>query len=295
MARRLVASFRTFNDEGLPLFVLVPPSDVEAFSELAGGDVTVMDEETLVGGLLVTGPLGEIREGYANQQIVKLAFWESGLLDDYLVLDSDAVFIRPFTRSDFMASPGVPYTVLVEDNDLRCDPVYYREHWQGREVHLREIQRIVGLEDPRLLTCHNHQVFDSRVLASLRTDFMEPRGWSYRDLIAASPYEFSWYNFWLQKSRVIPLKVREPWFKMIHHEGQHAELAMRGLSVEDLVRGYVGLVINSSFAREWDGLLPDEDASVTLSRYVGIGTLTRALARRVGMLPETLRKHRRTS
>ena len=34
--------------------------------------------------------------GYINQEIVKLCFWETGLADNYLCLDSDAEFVRDF-------------------------------------------------------------------------------------------------------------------------------------------------------------------------------------------------------
>ncbi len=67
-----------------------------------------------------------------------------------------------------MFDETTPYTVLVEDNELKVEPRYYAEHWQGREAHLRRIQELVGLDDRRLLTCHGHQVFSSTVLASLK-------------------------------------------------------------------------------------------------------------------------------
>ena len=286
-AERLVQSFQRFNDDALHLTIVVPPADLPDFLHLAGDTVDVMDE-TPFAGYLVDSPVAGVSPGYANQQIVKLAFWELDRYENYLVLDSDAVFIRPFRAADFMADDRTPYSILVEDNDLKCDPRYFREHWQGREVHLRRIQELVGLNDQRLLTCHNHQVFNRQVLQSLKTEFMGPRGWSYRNLIQEAPYEFSWYNFWLQRSKVIPIEIREPWFKMLHHEGHHMEMALRGLTLEDYARGYVGLVVNSSFAREWADLSPDEPASRTVARYVGLGTLASALGRRVAMLPSTL-------
>ncbi len=94
-----------------------------------------------------------------------------------------------------------PYTVLVEDNELKVEPRYYEQHWQGREAHLRRIQELVGLDDRRLLTCHGHQVvLGDESSRRSRTDFMEPRGWTYVDMLAEAPYEFTWYNMWLQKS-----------------------------------------------------------------------------------------------
>jgi len=281
LAERLVASYHRYNGDSLPMVIIVPAEDVSLFQALASDSVTVMDE-TPFAAHLVSESFGGLRIGYINQEIVKLAFWELGVFDNYLVMDSDAVFIRPFVQEDFMSDDTTPYSVLVEDNELKTDPRYYREHWQGREVHLRRIQELVGLDDRRLLTCHNHQVFNSTVLRSLRDDFLGPRDWGYRDLIEASPYEFSWYNFWLQKSAVIPIRFREPWFKMLHHEGQHTELAIRGTTLEDLARGYVGLVVNSNFANAYVEFTLEETAEATLARYVPPATLARALARQAG-------------
>jgi hypothetical protein len=275
LARRLVASIHQYNADSLPLFIVVPTADLTLFAEFDGPGVTLIDEARF-SEHLVDAPVSGIRPGYINQQIVKLAFWELGLLDDYFVLDSDLVFVRSFGRADFMFDEDTPYTVLVEDNELRVEPRYYAQYWQGRERTLRHAMDVVGLDDPRLLTCHNHQVFSSIVLRSLRDDFLAPRGWDYRDLMREAPYEFAWYNFWLQRSQVIPIRVREPLVKMFHHEGQHLEYAMRGVTEADIARGYVGVVVNSNFGKSWGDPSSQDSAATTIARYVDWPTLLRA-------------------
>jgi len=276
-ARRLVASFAQQNAEGLPLFIVVPPADLDLFSGLGGPHIEVLSED-LLSEFLVTEPVAGIRPGYINQEIVKLAFWELGLTENYFCVDSDAVFVRPFGFDDFMFDATTPYTVLVEDNELKVEPRYYAEHWQGREPQLRHIQELVGLQDRRVLTCHGHQVFSATVLRSLKEDFMTPRGWSYADLLAQAPYEFTWYNMWLQKSHVIPIEVREPLVKVFHHEGQHLEYALRRVTSSDIARGYVALVVNSNYARSWGDVDADELPEATLARYVPYSVLAKALA-----------------
>ena len=293
LAQRLVESFTAYNSDGLPLTIVVPEEDETLFEQLATDHISVISEEPFHHEL-VSEPFGDMRVGYINQQIVKLAFWELDLYDDYFVVDSDMVFVRPFLRDDFMADPDTPYSVLVEDNDLQTDPRYYREQWQSREQHLARIKELVGLNDRRTLTCHNHQVFSAAVLRSLKSDFMEPRNYTYADLIRLSPYEFSWYNFWLQKSQVIPIVLREPLVKMLHHDGHHLEYAVRGTTLEDVARGYVGIVINSSFARIWPDITPDEPSSATISRYVPASVLATALARKARLIPNLFRSRGRT-
>jgi hypothetical protein len=216
----------------------------------------------------VDEPVAGVRPGYINQEIIKLAFWELGLAANYLPVDSDAVFLRPFGVSDFMHSIDVPYTVLLEDRDLQVDPEYFTTHWQGREKVLRHIQAEVGLEDSRLLTCHGHQVLSSTVLRSLRDDFLQPRGWSYARMLAEGPYEFSWYNFWLQKSKVMPIELREPYFKVIHSAKQHTDMLIEGVTLEDVARGYLGIIINSNFAKAWDDVNHQTSRADALSGYL---------------------------
>lgn len=289
LAERLVESFNSYNDDSLPLTIVVPSEDMNLFAPMASSHISILDE-SVFSAHLANEPFAGMRLGYINQQIIKLVFWEQGTYDDYLVLDSDMVFVRSFQRSDFMFDDSTPYSFLVEDNDLQTDRRYYEEHWRSRSAHLARIREHVELTDPRTLTCHNHQVFSGEVLRSLEQEFMKPRGYSHADLIRISPYEFSWYNFWLQKSQAIPIVMREPVVKMLHHEGQHLEYAARGTTLDDIARGYVGIVINSSFTRVWSDITPHEPSSATLSRYVPASTLASALTRKATLLPNLLKR-----
>ena len=266
-AARLVASFHRFNADGLHLFCVVPQLDLDKFKPLQAPTVTVLEESALEQYFTQEAVSG-IRPGYINQEIVKLAFWELGLAANYLPVDSDAVFLRPFGVADFMHSADVPYTVLLEDRELQVDSDYFATHWQGREKVLRHIQSEVGLNDARLLTCHGHQVLSSVVLRSLKQDFLERRGWSYARMLAEGPYEFSWYNFWLQKSKVIPIEVREPYFKVIHSAKQHTDMLLEGVSLEDVARGYLGIIVNSNFAKVWNDVHHETSRADALSGYL---------------------------
>ena len=281
-ARRLVDSFVLHNSESLLLHCVVPAADLPLFSSLAGDSVRLHAEEDLVGDHLVSAPVGDLRTSYANQEIVKLAFWETGLAENYFCIDSDAVILRDIGAADFMHDERTPYSVLVEDNDLRVEPRYYREHWVGREESVRRIMGEVGLDDPIMRTCHGHQVFSSTVLRSFREDFLAPRGWGYADALAVSPYEFSWYAMWLQKARPISLHVREPLVKVFHDEDQHLASILMGITADDLARGYLAVVVNSNFSRDL-GLVPahegkPESLAPSLS-YGEVGRLITAKAR----------------
>jgi hypothetical protein len=285
-AQRLLVSFRKFNVDGVHLYCVVPPADVARFNAFSGADVTVLSESEL-GQYLVDQPVHGMRPGYINQEIIKLAFWELELTTNYFCVDSDAEFIRPFHRSDFMVDESTPYTVLVEDNELKVEPRYYREYWQQRELELRHIQELVGLDTKVVRTCHGHQIFSAKVLRSFKTEFLDPQSWSYADALESSPYEFTWYNMWLQKSRPIEIHQREPLVKVFHNESQHLEYVMRGITTADIARGYVAIVINSNYSRGLGMLRAEASKPELLAQYLSYGEVSKVVA---GKLRETFNR-----
>ena len=258
-AERLLKSFHYHNAESLRCFVVLPKATE---SELTGRlsaheleNVSFLHEEDFPG--LVTESVAGISAGYINQEIVKLSFWEQGLAENYFCLDSDAVFIRDFYREDFMYDEHTPYTVLFEDGDLRADPIYYKSFWVEREKSLRKIQDALDFHPYKMLTCHGFQNFCATILRSLKEEFLEPNCYSWADILAISPYEFSWYNFWLQKHPKIELHLCGEIFRYFHMM-HHMEVSWSvGTRTSDLARSYVGIVINSNYT---DGRMIDFDS-----------------------------------
>jgi len=269
-ARRLLKSFEKFNIERIPLFIVVPESDVNVFTEMQVSNCTVLSER-LFEKHLVKHDVHGIRPGYINQEIVKLAFWELELAANYFCVDSDAEFIREFRVSDFMFDSGTPYSVLVQDLELAVNPDYYQQYWTTREHEYRVIAETIGLDTRVLLTCHGHTVFSSKVLKSFVSDFLVPRNWDYVDALELSPYEFTWYNMWLQKSQVIEVHPREPWIKVFHSESQHLEYLMRGVTLTDIARGFLGVVVNSNFSRGAGVIDAGSTKIINIGRYLSYG------------------------
>jgi hypothetical protein len=280
LAERLVESFNRFNPELLQMFIVVPEPDVERFSLFESDTITVLSE-SLLGQHLVEHEVANIRPGYINQEIVKLSFWELGLTENYFCVDSECVFVRDLSLKDFMHDQHLPYTVLVEDNDLHADPKYFADHWEGRATSLRKITSLLEITDSRLLTCHGHQVFSSTVLKSLVHDYMRPGKLTYKDLLEISPYEFSWYNFWLQKSMLIPIFFREPLVRVFHHEVQLALTQIQGVTEDDLARGYIGYVINSNFSSPGSRIELHRSKPATLASLMTSQQLASALGLRL--------------
>jgi len=277
-ASRLIESFSRFNEENLQLYCVVPSVDVPVFSAFSSSAVTVVSQEDIAGGHLVKNGMHGLSAGYINQEIVKLAFWETGLADNYFCVDSDAVFIRGIHTRDFMRDDETPFSVLVQDKELAVQPRYFAEHWRSRELSLRQIMDVIGLEDPIIRTCHGHQIFSSQVLSSLVADFFNERGWTYADALQVSPYEFSWYNMWLQKSEVIPIHPIEPLVKVFHNEEQHLASLLLGETLEDFARSYIAVVINSNYSRAMGLVSFSDSKTASLAPYLSYGELSALLA-----------------
>lgn len=243
---RLIPSFNKYNSDNIPLYIVVPEAEIEVFQQFLNSNIEILSEE-LFKDKLTSDSIFGLKPGYINQEIIKLSFWELNLCENYFCLDSDGEFIRDFFLTDFMFDYSTPYSILFEDNELKVEPEYYKSYWVPREEKIRKIQELVGLMDKRMLTCHGMAIFSSKVLASFKSDFMDAKNLSYVDVIKLSPYEFSWYNMWLQKSKVIPIEIREPLFKVFHHENQLKDYLRRLVTIQDIARGYIGIIINSNW------------------------------------------------
>ena len=153
-AKRLIASYRQYNVDDISMFIVVPESDLELFGIFNDIDIKVLAEESVTDCLVNDDSVFGIRPGFINQEIIKLAFWELNLCENYFCIDSDAEFIRDFYFSDFMFDENTPFSVLIEDNELAVDPEYYKEHWIERSRLIDIIKNEIGVEDRRTLTCH---------------------------------------------------------------------------------------------------------------------------------------------
>ncbi len=275
-AQRMVKSFNEFNADGIKLFIVVPQVDLVLFEPLSGAHIEVLSER-LLAHHLVDREVHSIRPGYINQEIIKLSFWELELAENYFCVDSDAEFIRPFSVADFMFDSTTPYSVLVQDLELAVEPEYFNQHWISRESELRSIAELVGLDPRVVLTCHGHTVFSAAVLKSFVEDFLTIRGWAYADALEFSPYEFTWYNLWLQKSRVIDVYPREPWIKVFHNQSQHVEYLLRGVTIDDIARGYLGVVVNSNYSRGLGVVDAGSAQEEVLATYMSYPQLVSAL------------------
>lgn len=244
-AKRLVASWNEYNVENLKMFILCPEDDVTLFKNLETDNIRVIEEEKI--DVPIFEEDARWNKGYLNQEIYKLAFREKGLCANYMCIDSDALFIRPFYKWEFMYDDETPYTSLEEDNVLRADYYYNNKYWHGRREWISKKEDEMNFYPCHLLTCRGFQIFSCKVFKSLKEDFMKSKGYDYKNLIKVSPYEFSWYNLWLQKTKVIDIHQIECLFKYFHLKQYHIGYVLFEMKLEDWAEGNVGIRVHSNY------------------------------------------------
>lgn len=245
---RLYRTYKQHNIDNIPLYISVPETDRYLFQEKVKveDNVVIISDESYAEEYFTNEEYWGLSKGYINQEICKLSFWETGIARNYLCIDSDVYFIRDFYLTDFMANKETPYSVLVMDKDLQVQP-FYNEFGKWRHDLIKKIFHTVGYEDRRYLTCHGMTVLNSKVLKDLKENFMKKHNFGYKDLIRISPYEYTWYNVWLQKSKIIDIYAVEPFFKTFHMREEY-EMSRVSLITELLLaEQYVGIIMNSNW------------------------------------------------
>lgn len=253
---RLAQSVDRFNQDGLPFAVSVPREDLALFQEhLRDYKVVLLADEDIVRA----NPSLDVNAvaalpGHISQQIVKSEFWRLGLSEAYLCLDSDSVFIRPFSASEFMAADGTPYTVIGEAHELLSEAMV-RGKTGVIENFRREARQVQDLFD-RTGRAYSFgpmpMVWHRAVWESLETHYLKRRGMNFADAIVCAPLESRWYGEALLKHRAIPLLPAEPFFKVYHYAWQLDQDRRHNIGPAQLGQLYSGVIYQSSWERDMD-------------------------------------------
>jgi hypothetical protein len=276
---RLVQSIERFNETRIPIYISVPEEALALFRAHLGTTAAqlISDESILRASPRLDLAQFAQMHGAVAQQVVKSEFWRLGLAEAYVCLDSDAVFIRPFSDDDFLAPDGYPYTVLDEAHDLLEGAM---QHGRLRIVDdfVREaasMQQAFGRNGRRYSFGPFPLVWHRKVWESLDTNYLQPRGMNFTDAITQTPIESRWYGESLLAYQAIPLHPCQALFKVYHYAWQLDLETRRGITQEQLSTLYCGVIYQSAWEREMDW--PREGGSL-LSR------IGRQLRRKMGRI-----------
>ena len=240
-AKKLLESIIEFNTDKLPFYISVPSKDIKLFREVLSTDgyTLIKDED-----------IDTTNEGWKGQQIVKSQFWKLGLCENYLCIDSDCFFIKPFSISDFMFDEETPYTVcheyksffeFMDKHPIGLDP------YDSFSKERLEIMNLFGREGAIYDFGPGPTIWSSKVWKSLNDSYLIPNNLTFVDLITANGSEFTWYGEWLLRSQEIRLMPKGPLFKNYHYPHQYDFDKHYNYNLDKISKHYLGIGLQSIY------------------------------------------------
>ena len=252
-ARRLAQSIERFNADKIPFYVSVPASDLNTFRQCFDKIPChfMTDEEILHQSCRVYGPIPKQVPAEYLQQLVKLEFWRMGLCKNYVWIDSDSYFIKPFTVQDFFYDDDIPYSLQHDTKDLFdfAGRINNKKIINDFEELAKHFQKAFNRTGPLYNFGCSPLIWSCKVLESLYKDYLQPRSKTLFDLLQEYHSEMQLYGEYLLFCKVIPVKPIGPVFKIYHYAEQFFEAQMQGESEYSLSRDYLGVVIQSNWAK----------------------------------------------
>jgi len=247
----MIESVEKHNKDSIKLFISVPENDLQIFNNyLDQKNLTLISELEI----LQNSPrlnLIELYEapGWIRQQVIKSEFWRLNFSDNYLVIDSDCIFIRDFYRSDFLTDDGTPYSVIHEGREFlqsitRFGPKRARNHFLNDRIPIKK-----ALQRDGVTYDYGYAPFlwSSKVWNSFYDNYLTPNNLSFLDAVKFCPSEFTWYGESLMKYQAIKIYPREQLFMHYHYEHQFWLHKLTGMKEQVLSLDYMGIVKQSNW------------------------------------------------
>ncbi|HVW29461.1 MAG TPA: DUF6492 family protein [Polyangiaceae bacterium] len=270
---KLVASIERFARGEMSCVLSVPEIDRQLFRDRIGTErVTFVTDEEIV--------QRRIEQNWRTQQLVKLYAHRLGFADTWLLLDSDMAFIRDFSAADFVDADGtVPLVAsrllhvfdryekelsgyLLGQHDLRTLTVEEARTladasrpdrdipllprllgaagWPSPEARMHRVRATFPRTGPELFYLPT-AVWTRDSLQSLETEYLEPRGLRFEDLIHYSPWEAVWVGEWEIRRRLPKRRPSEPFFLHFISDAAIERARAAGFTTAHFAARYVGL------------------------------------------------------
>lgn len=271
--RRLLESIQLFNEDDIPTYVSVPTKELELFKENIS-DLPchlLTDEEILEKGIEINGPPPKNYSRLILQQIVKMEFWRMGYCQNFFWIDSDSYFIRPFRESDFFNDDGRIYNVQYEDSDLFCFAKKngYKKIISDYKKVAQEFKDIFNRDGPYYIFGPSPLMWSCEVIKGLNEDFLSKQGNIY-DFFKKYSCEINLYAEYLISSNKVPFVLRKPFFKVFHYPEQFYESQYLGEWDFSLAKNYMGIVIQSNWAKPDFKEMNKKTFSTKIKNLIGI-------------------------
>jgi hypothetical protein len=255
--KRLYESIQEFNQDSIPFYISTPNKDKSELDKVLGdsGDFSWISDESIVkkNPNLDLEKISSIPGGQA-QAVIKAEFWRLLIAENYLCLDSDCFFIRPFKKSDFLSNDSFPYTVLHQNKELfqlALDRGYSKfvNNLKQEAIRTRELFSRNG---PEYYCAPAPFIWSAKVWQSLELNFLLPRNETLFDLFIKGYPETLVYGEAILKFKPIPLNPIEPLFRVYHFDWQYYLAKRLGETESKVAKNYLGIISQSNWETELD-------------------------------------------
>ena len=255
--KRLLASVQKHNVDAIPFYISTPESDREALFALVGDNrhfQWVSDESIVQANPNAPEGIQKTRSGGLAQQVIKSEFWRLGIAKNYLCIDSDSIFIRDFSKHDFLAPDGNPYTVLHQNKEffqLATNQGHLRVERDLRKES-ETVKALFGRIGPNYYCAPAPFIWSAKVWESLDQQYLQPKGMTLWDLITPEHPETLIYGEALLNYQAIPVRMIEPLFRIYHYDWQYYLQRRLGETEDKLRQNFMGVIYQSAWEAEMD-------------------------------------------
>ncbi|WP_353432578.1 DUF6492 family protein [Polynucleobacter sp. MWH-UH23A] len=260
--KRLLESINQFNQDQISFYISTPEDQYQDLLSVLGDKYYywISDESIVSSNPVVPKNIEKTRSGGLSQQAIKSEFWRLGISDNYVCLDSDCVFIKPFFRSDFLAPDGNPYTVIYQNKEF-FQLATNRNHSKivrNLEAEGSAVKTLFGRSGPNYYCPCPPFIWSGKVWKSLDEQFLKPRGINFWDISTESHPETLLYLEALLNYQAIPLHPIEQLFRIYYYDWQFFLLRRLGETPKKLASNYLGLIYQSNWESGMDYGIPNK-------------------------------------
>ena len=247
----LFDSINKYNEDNLPIFVVIPFRDKKLLEDTIGteGYTLLFDHDI--------HSFKHPMAGWEQQMIIKLKLHEHISTNNLLIIDSDGKFIRPFYEKDFIAYDNIPYSIVHENKQI----AEYETALKGGDYNntgyakaVRAYRDIFGFKSNKIYDYGpNPHLWSTKVLGDLYSNYLNYFGLELEEfcLTIKNKYgihfrETLTYGEYLMAGSSIDIIPSGPLFKTFHwHEMVEFEKGT-GLELEEnIAKNYLGIIMQS--------------------------------------------------
>ena len=247
----LFDSIQKYNEDNLPVFVVIPFQDKKLLVDTIGteGYTLLFDHDI--------HSFKHPMAGWEQQMIIKLKTFQHISAENILLLDSDGRFIRPFYEKDFIAYDDIPYTIVHENKQV----AEYETALKGGDYNntgyakaVRAYRDIFGYKSSKIYDYGpNPHLWNTKVLTDLKSNYLDYNGIELEEfcLTMKSTYgihfrETLTYGEYLMATKTIPIIPSGPLFKTYHWKEMVEFERGTGLELdENIAKNYLGIIMQN--------------------------------------------------